>query len=157
MGLSFKDPLRAALISRATFHGFRGLDQFVPITPPERTALVKRLELDDQNMVCTSCGSTKPMAWYLANGAVSCCTDREMVSTVDLLAELRSLRAAPAPGLIFKLIRALQRADKAYWRACKTPALDSPSADAMTDAYTGLVKAKEKLFKAAKAAKREKP
>lgn len=88
-----RDPLAAELLGRGVYNGtVRMGAAFVAITPGERDKIVTRLEMDRANMVCTSCGSTKPQSYYDAIGAISCCEARAMVETTDLLCELLDLR-----------------------------------------------------------------
>lgn len=90
---AFNDPLHATLLGRATFNGYKAIgESFVPITPAEREHIIKRLSYDEKNMVCTGCGSTKPMAYFQAIGAMTCCPARNMVATVDLLDDLAKAR-----------------------------------------------------------------
>lgn len=90
----FNDELRASLIGRPTIYGDKGIGgPFVPISPEDRDKILQRLAVDDRNMVCENCGSTKPAVYFESIGAVSCCPERRMVQSVDLLAELDRLRA----------------------------------------------------------------
>lgn len=92
---SFNDPLRAELMGRATYSGYKAIGEaFIPIKPVERDNILRRLAYDDQNMVCTGCGSTKPEAYYKSIGAVSCCPERNMVPGTELLASLEKMRDA---------------------------------------------------------------
>jgi hypothetical protein len=93
-----RDPLAAALLGRGTFHGHKGIGEaFIPISPEERDSVIRRLELDQKDMVCLGCGSTKPLAYFKGIGAMSCCPERKMVEAASLVAELAILRDnAPA-------------------------------------------------------------
>lgn len=89
-----RDPLAASLHARGIYSGAIKLPEpAVWITPGERDALCKRLEMDRLDQICTRCGSTKPMTFYLSIGAKSCCEARKMVPVSDYLAEMDALRA----------------------------------------------------------------
>lgn len=89
----YNDQLRVSLLRAPTCRGYREIgDAFCPIRPEDRDRIVQRLTYDDQNMVCESCGSTKPLAYYESIGALSCCPERKMVPAADVIAELTKYR-----------------------------------------------------------------
>lgn len=89
-----RDPLAAALYCRGTYHGMKGFgESIVPISPDERDRIIKRLEMDRLDMICTGCGSTKPESYYASIGAHSCCDSRKMVPVTNFLADLAETRA----------------------------------------------------------------
>lgn len=96
---AFNDPLRSALVGRATFHGHKNIgdEPFIPISRAEREMILQRLTREEKDIVCEGCGSTKPLTYFQAIGAISCCPDRKMVPAADLLADRDHFRSiAPA-------------------------------------------------------------
>jgi hypothetical protein len=94
----FRDPLVRDLLSRPTCHGYKSIGgAFVPISPEEREKLVRILEREILDMVCTGCGSTKQARWLQTMGMMSCCDARNMVPAAGLVQELAALKAGPSP------------------------------------------------------------
>lgn len=93
----FRHPLANELRSRPTCHGYKSIGgPFCPVTPEERDQLVKFLERETMDMVCTGCGSTKQQRWLDVMGMMSCCDARNMVPAAELIRDLAALKAGPA-------------------------------------------------------------
>lgn len=98
MNGKYRHPLVGELLSRPTCHGYRAIGgPFCPISPEERDQLVKILEREAQDMICTGCGSTKQQRWLDVMGMMSCCDARNMVPAASVVLELAALKAGPQP------------------------------------------------------------
>jgi hypothetical protein len=110
MTINLRDPLRGALLGRGIVHGDKTIGcPYLPITPEERDLIIQRLTHEQQDMICTGCGSTKPISYFKAVGAISCCDARNMVPAAGVIHELTSLKSGPVkrePGKRQKWIAA---------------------------------------------------
>jgi hypothetical protein len=98
MTAKFRDPLVGDLMSRSICHGYKSIGSpFVPISPEERDKIIKILEREEQDMICTGCGSTKPSRYLQILGMMACCDARNMVPAAGLIHELAALKAGPVP------------------------------------------------------------
>lgn len=98
MNGKYRHPLVGELLGRPTCHGYRAIGgPFCPISPEERDQLVKILEREAQDMICTGCGSTKQQRWLDVMGMASCCDARNMVPAAQVIQELAAFKAGPPP------------------------------------------------------------